>query len=301
MGRIPDWMKAQQLTAEEASAIKRIKEVSLKYAVHTLHAENIYPLTLEYYKSGVPTFLIMGDVCSRSCKFCYLSNWSSAKPKPIDAGEAKRLADAIAELELKHVVITSVCRDDIYDGGVSHFADCISTIKSKNKDTVVEAVIPDFQGKLYSIKKIISAQPDIICHNIETVKRLYKEVMDSTASYDRSLLVLKKVKELAPSIKTKSSLFLGLGEKEEDILETLRDIRSTGVEMLSIGQYVQPSALHIKTKRFVEPSVFENLRQRALDMGFIEVESNPFGRNPYNPLSHLKRSMDIMVVPAIKS
>lgn len=284
MGRIPEWLRVSQ-SSQEAAAVQRIKETVKKYRLNTLHSEAQYPLISEYYAPGVPTFLIMGSLCTRSCRFCYLACGKPAQPDP---DEPKRLAGAVAELGLGYVVITSVARDDLYDCGASHFADCISAVKARNEGVIVEAMIPDFQGKLYSMRKLLSAQPDIVCHNIETIRRLQREVRDSRAGYDQSLSVLRKVKELAPSIKTKSSLFLGFGEKETEVVETMNDLRGAGVDILVLGQYVQPSALHIKTKRFVEPAVFDMLKQKGLELGFSQVESSPSGRNPYYPITLMK-------------
>lgn len=295
MGRIPEWLRASQPSPDAVSAVQRVKEVVKKYGLNTLHSELLYPLTREYYGQGVPTFLIMGNMCTRSCKFCYLS---CGKPAQLEQDEPKRLANAVAELGLGHVVITSVERDDLYDSGASHFADCITAVKTKNTGVVVEAVVPDFQGKLYSIKKLLSAQPDVVCHNIETVRKLHREVRDAPSSYDQSLNVLKKVKGLAPSIKTKSALFLGFGEKETEVIETMNDLRRAGVDFIVLGQYVQPSALHIKTKKFIESAVFEELKQKALELGFSQVEASPAGRNPYHSHTVMKPVVTITATAA---
>jgi len=285
MGKLPEWLRASQPSQEAVTAVQRIKEVVKKYKLNTLHSEALYPLTSEHYTIGVPTFLILGNTCTRSCKYCYVSCGRPAQP---ELDEPKRLAEAVAELGIKHVVITSVERDDLYDCGASHFADCISAVKAKNNGTIVEAVIPDFQNKLYSIKKLLSSQPDIVTHNIETTRKLHREVKDARASYDQSLGILKKIKELAPNVKTKSSIFLGFGEKDAEIIATMNDLRGAGVDILVIGQYIQPSALHVKTKKFVEPSAFEMLKQNGMEIGFSNVESGPFERNPYHSTTFMK-------------
>jgi lipoic acid synthetase len=200
---------------------------------------------------------------------------------PLDPEEPDRVAEAVKGMGLRHVVLTSVTRDDLPDGGASHFAETISAIQEKTPDTKVEVLIPDFQGSLSALKTVLDAQPHVLNHNIETVARLYPAVRPG-AIYERSLQLLKRVKDLDPSISTKSGLMLGLGEKAEEIHQTLLDLRHVGCDLLTLGQYLQPSREHLPVERFIPPAEFDRWRDTALQMGFLEVASGPFVRSSYH-------------------
>jgi lipoic acid synthetase len=220
----------------------------------------------------------MGDICSRRCKFCAIN---SGKPVLLDAGEPERVAKAIREWRLRYIVITSVCRDDLEDGGAEHIAKTIKAIKLLCPTIIVESLIPDFRGDDNSIKKIVKSEPEVISHNIETVRRLTPKVRDARASYEQSLLVLKKIKDSNSSIYTKSSIMLGLGESEEEVIQTIKNLRSVGVSILTIGQYLQPTPKHLSIIEFIDPEKFNWYREIAERMGFVYVASGPLVRSSY--------------------
>jgi lipoic acid synthetase len=220
----------------------------------------------------------MGDVCTRGCKFC---NVDTGKPFELDSEEPQHVAEAIKDWNLRYVVITSVCRDDLPDEGSEHFARTIQCIKSNCPNTVVESLIPDFSGNEKFIETIVRAKPNVMGHNVETVKRLSPYVRDLRANYTQSLKVLKYVKELDSSIFTKSSLMLGLGESEEEILQTAQDLRDANVDMITLGQYLQPSTSHLPVKEFVTPEKFYQLKLDMRKLGFLHVESGPLVRSSF--------------------
>ena len=222
--------------------------------------------------------MIMGDICTRGCRFCAVNG---GKPVSLDRNEPVRVAEAIREWGLKYVVITSVCRDDLKDGGASHMASTIRAIKSRCPMTIVEVLIPDFKGDIDSVRTIIESGPKVVSHNLETVKRLTARVRDPRASYEQSLSLLKKCKQLSSEIYTKSSMMLGLGESEDEIIETMSDLRSVGVDILTMGQYLQPTASHFPVYEYIHPEQFEILREIAKAMGFIYVASGPLVRSSY--------------------
>jgi lipoic acid synthetase len=222
---------------------------------------------------GTATIMIMGDVCSRGCKFC---NVETGKPFELDSEEPQHVAEAIKEWSLRYVVITSVCRDDLPDEGSEHFARTIQCIKSECPNTVVESLIPDFSGNEKFIETIVKAKPNVIGHNVETVKRLSSSIRDLRANYKQSLKVLKYVKELDSNIFTKSSLMLGLGESEEEILQTAQELRDVDVDIITLGQYLQPTLSHLSVKEFVTPEKFYQLKLDLKKFGFLHVESGPF-------------------------
>ncbi|MBI4447388.1 lipoyl synthase [Candidatus Woesearchaeota archaeon] len=278
MSRLPDWLRIRPPT----NHFGKVKKIIEKNNLSTICSSSLCPNKSECWSNGTATFMIMGDVCTRHCSFC---NVKCGKPQPLDAKEPKRLAKAVKELSLKYVVITSVDRDDLEDGGAAHFSKCVSEIKKKNKKILVEALIPDFQKKVELLKKIVASKPDVVSHNIETVSRLQRKARDSRSSYNSSLFVLKKLKELGPNLKTKSSLMLGLGEEEPEVVEAMKDLKSVGVNILTIGQYLQPSPKHLSVKKFVEPQVFEKLKKIGEKIGFSKVLSGPFVRSSYNAKS----------------
>jgi lipoic acid synthetase len=222
--------------------------------------------------------MIMGDICTRGCRFCAVN---SGKPFLLDAGEPERVAKAIKEWGLRYVVITSVCRDDLEDGGAEHIAKTIKAIKLLCPTTIVESLIPDFRGNESSIKEIIKSEPKVISHNIETIQRLTPKVRDARASYEQSLLVLKKIKDINSMIYTKSSIMLGLGEAEDEVIQTIKDLKSVGVSILTIGQYLQPTPKHLPVIEFITPEKFNWFREIAEQIGFVYVASGPLIRSSY--------------------
>lgn len=235
------------------------------------------PNLWECFTESTATFMILGNTCTRNCRFCIVAKGS---PLPVDEKEPKRLARAVKKLGLKHVVITSVTRDDLADGGASQFFQTIVEVRSINPDVVIELLIPDFEGRKRAIKQVLEARPDIIGHNLETVPSLYGKVRPK-ASYERSLELLKLVKILQPDIYTKSGLMLGLGENEQEIFSVMEDLREIDCDILTMGQYLQPSRFHLEVRRFIPPGEFEKYRRVAEKMGFLFVASGPFVRSSY--------------------
>ena len=224
------------------------------------------------------TMMIMGAVCTRACAFC---NVATGKPLPLDAGEPQRVAEAVVALNLQHVVITSVDRDDLDDGGARHFAETIAAIRTATPATTIEILTPDFMRKDGALEFVIAAKPDVFNHNLETVPRLYLSIRPG-ARYFHSLRLLQQVKERDPSQFTKSGLMLGLGEERDEVVQVMDDLRSAGVDFLTLGQYLQPTRKHAEVKRFVPPDEFENLKRVALAKGFLVVASSPLTRSSYH-------------------
>src|SRR4029079_9706548 len=246
--------------------------------LNTVCEEARCPNISECWGSGTATIMIMGDICTRGCRFCAVHG---GKPVSLDQNEPIKVAEAIREWGLKYVVITSVCRDDLEDGGASHMASTIRAIQRRSPMTTVESLIPDFKGNIDSVRRIIESGPKVVSHNLETVKRLTARVRDPRASYEQSLSILKKCKQLCSEIYTKSSVMLGLGESEDEIIETMNDLRSAGVDILTMGQYLQPTASHFPVYEYIHPEQFEILREAAKTMGFIYVASGPLVRSSY--------------------
>ncbi len=271
----PSWLKMKIPSGENYLKVRKTLQ---KYNLHTVCEEASCPNVSECWGVGTATIMIMGDVCSRGCKFC---NVETGKPFELDSEEPQHVAKAIKEWNLRYVVITSVCRDDLPDEGSEHFARTIQCIKSECPNTVVESLIPDFSGNGKFIETIVKVKPNVIGHNVETVKRLSPSIRDLRANYKQSLKVLKYVKELDSSIFTKSSLMLGLGESEEEILQTAQELRDVNVDMITLGQYLQPSQLHLPVKEFVTPQKFYQLKLDLKKLGFLHVESGPFVRSSF--------------------
>jgi lipoic acid synthetase len=273
--RKPEWLRVKAPAGENYTKIKQsLRSLNL----HTVCEEARCPNISECWGTGTATIMIMGDICSRGCRFCAVN---SGKPVLLDAGEPKRVAKAIKEWRLRYVVITSVCRDDLDDGGAEHIAKTIKAIKLLCPTIIVESLIPDFRGDESSIKKIVTSEPEVISHNIETVPRLTPKVRDVRASYEQSLLVLKKIKDINSLIYTKSSIMLGLGETEEEVIQTIKNLRSVGVSILTIGQYLQPTPKHLPIIKFIAPEKFNWFREIAEQMGFVYVASGPLVRSSY--------------------
>ena len=271
----PDWLKMKIPSGENYLKVRKTLQ---KYNLHTVCEEASCPNVSECWGVGTATIMIMGDVCSRGCKFC---NVETGKPFELDSEEPQHVAQAIKEWNLRYVVITSVCRDDLPDEGSEHFAKTIQCIKSECPNIVVESLIPDFSGNEKFIETIAKAKPNVMGHNIETVKRLSPTIRDLRANYNQSLKVLKYVKELDSSIFTKSSLMLGLGESEEEIIQTAQELRAVDVDIITLGQYLQPSLSHLSVKEFVTPEKFYQLKLDLKKLGFLHVESGPFVRSSF--------------------
>ncbi len=271
----PSWLKMKIPSGENYVKVRKTLQ---KYNLHTVCEEASCPNVSECWGVGTATIMIMGDVCSRGCKFC---NVETGKPFELDQNEPENVAKAIKDWNLRYVVITSVCRDDLPDEGSAHFAKTIQCIKSECPNIVVESLIPDFSGNEKFIETIVKAKPNVIGHNVETVKRLSSSIRDLRANYKQSLKVLKYVKELDSNIFTKSSLMLGLGESEEEILQTAQELRDVDVDIITLGQYLQPTLSHLSVKEFVTPEKFYQLKLDLKKFGFLHVESGPFVRSSF--------------------
>ncbi|UJP05565.1 MAG: lipoyl synthase [Nitrosomonas sp.] len=274
--RKPSWIRVRSSNSENYYEVKRLLR---EHKLHTVCEEASCPNIGECFGKGTATFMILGDLCTRRCPFCDVAH---GRPKPPDPGEPLHLAQSIAAMRLRYVVITSVDRDDLRDGGAQHFADCIQAIRTHSPHTKIETLVPDFRGRLeVALEKLAACPPDVLNHNLETVPRLYKQCRPG-ADYMHSLKLLKDFKALFPHIPTKSGLMLGLGETDEEILQVLRDLREHNVEMLTIGQYLQPSIGHLPVMRYVTPEGFKAFERAALEMGFNNAACGPMVRSSYH-------------------
>lgn len=274
--RKPDWIRIKVPVGNE---ITRVKQLLREHRLHTVCEEAACPNLAECFQHGTATFMIMGDLCTRRCPFCDVAH---GKPLPLDANEPKQLADAIAALALKYVVITSVDRDDLRDGGADHFTACIKAIRAQTPQTKIEILVPDFRGRLDKAVAILADQPcDVFNHNLETVPRLYKSVRPGS-DYQGSLNLLQQFHQACPGVPTKSGLMLGIGEEKEEVLEVMRDLIAHGCTMLTLGQYLQPSKAHLPVKRYLTPEEFEEYGKIAKTMGFKQVASGPMVRSSYH-------------------
>ncbi len=273
--RKPEWLKIKK---GEMRDIIEVEKMLLANQLHTVCREANCPNRMECYGNKTATFLIMGPNCTRGCRFC---NVTKEAPLCLDSEEPARVAQAVVELGLKHAVVTSVTRDDLADGGSSHFVDVIRAIREASPGTSVEVLIPDLRGNWDALEVIMNERPDILNHNVETIERLYPEIRPE-AVYTRSLELLKRAKAMQPDILTKSGLMLGLGETEEEVLKLLSDLRAHEVDLVTIGQYLPPSAEHYPVKEYVHPEVFELLSKKGMAMGFQDVSSGPLVRSSYN-------------------
>jgi len=272
----PDWIRVRLGNGER---FREIKNILREHRLHTVCEEATCPNIGECFGKGTATFMILGDLCTRRCPFCDVAH---GKPLPPDAEEPVNLALTIAALRLKYVVITSVDRDDLRDGGASHFADCIRAVREHSPQTRIEVLVPDFRGRLDIALDVLSTSPpDVMNHNLETVPRLYKQARPG-ADYLNSLRLLRDFKARFPQIPTKSGLMVGLGETDEEIAAVMHDLRAHNVDMLTIGQYLQPSAHHLPVTRYVEPAIFEEYARRADAMGFMHAASGPLVRSSYH-------------------
>jgi lipoic acid synthetase len=274
--RKPEWIRARAGGGERFGEIKKIlREANL----HTVCEEASCPNIGECFGHGTATFMIMGDLCTRRCPFCDVAH---GRPEALDPDEPRHLGETIARLGLKYVVITSVDRDDLRDGGAGHFVDCIRAVRELSPATRIEILTPDFRGRLDRALAILDAgPPDVMNHNLETVPRLYRQARPGS-DYGHSLLLLKKFKAAHPGVATKSGLMVGLGETNDEILEVMRDLRAHDVDMLTIGQYLQPSRHHLAVTRFVHPDEFAMFEREAAKMGFMHAACGPMVRSSYH-------------------
>ena len=272
----PDWLKVRPPAGEN---YKRLKSLSSGLGLHTVCEEAHCPNIGECWGGGTATFMLLGDTCTRGCRFCAVK---SGNPKGVvDELEPLKVALALKEMRLTYVVLTSVDRDDIPDGGADHFAAAISEAKAKCPEMLIEVLTPDFRGDLNAVAKIVDAHPDVFAHNIETVERLQTRVRDLRANYAQSLKVLKSVKEMDDTIYTKSSIMLGLGESDDEVIKVMKDLKSVGVDILAIGQYLRPSDWHIEVEEYVSPTKFEEFKRVGESLGFKFVAAGPLVRTSY--------------------
>ncbi len=274
----PKWLKVKLPTGEN---YKKVRALVTEHKLHTICESGSCPNMGECWGEGTATFMILGNICTRSCGFC---NVKTGRPLAVDTFEPGRVAQSVKLMQVKHAVITSVDRDDLKDGGSDIWAQTIRAIRHQSPTTTMETLIPDFAGKWDNLQVLIDVAPEIVSHNIETVRRLTKQVRIQ-AKYDRSLEVLSRLK--AGGMKTKSGIMLGLGETHEEIIESMQDLANVGVDILTIGQYLQPSAKHLPVVEFVTPERFEVYRVLGLEMGFRYVESGPLVRSSYHAEKHL--------------
>ncbi|MCZ7382266.1 MAG: lipoyl synthase [Candidatus Methanoperedens sp.] len=276
----PGWLKTKPPSGAKFIGLKKIIE---EFKLNTVCTGARCPNMGECWGRGTATFMILGSVCTRNCRFCAVKKGKAGEP--LDPSEPARIAQAVEKMGLKYVVLTSVDRDDLADGGAGHFASCIKAIKSPGDNIgdniMVEALIPDFHGDEASLQKITDAHPDVVGHNIETVEELQALARDRRASYNLSLEVLRKTKQMSSSIYVKSSIMLGLGETEEMVLKTMADLRNAGVDIITLGQYLRPSEKQLEVKEYISPGKFDDYKKKAENMGFLSVQSGPLVRSSY--------------------
>ena len=280
----PGWIRARAPGGERFDAVRRVLR---EHRLHSVCEEASCPNIGECFGGGTATFMILGDICTRRCPFCDVAH---GRPLPPDAAEPAQLAAAIGELQLRYVVITSVDRDDLRDGGAQHFADCIAAIRTASPATRIEVLVPDFRGRQARALDILAATPpDVLNHNLETVPRLYREARPG-ADYAESLALLRDFRARCPGVPTKSGLMLGLGEEDGEVEGVLRDLRAHGVTLLTLGQYLQPSAGHLPVRRYVAPERFVEWTASAHDMGFANAACGPLVRSSYHAESQLENT-----------
>jgi lipoic acid synthetase len=275
-GGKPPWLRARLAAGEGYDFVRRTVR---EHRLATVCEEAKCPNIGECWNAGTATIMLMGAVCTRACRFCAVD---TGNPRGwLDAGEPQQVAESVALMQLKYVVLTSVNRDDLPDGGAAHYAACIRAIRQGNPDTAVEALTPDFQGVLRDVETVLDSGPQVFAQNIETVRRLTHPVRDARAGYDQTLAVLAHARRHRPAVLTKSSLMLGIGESEQEIAQCMDDLRAIGVDILTLGQYLQPTVNHLEVQRFVTPEQFQQYRAWALARGFRECVSGPLVRSSY--------------------
>jgi len=273
--RIPEWIRVR---VHEGENFKQLRQLVQERRLHTVCQEAHCPNIFDCWNRRTATFMILGDVCTRACRFCAVT---SGRPTELDIGEPLRVAESVADLGLRHAVITSVDRDDLRDGGAEIFARTIRAIRRRSPGTSIEVLTPDFQGDRDAIRVVVEARPDIFNHNTETVPRLYARIRPR-AVYANSLGLLAYVKELAPQMVTKSGVMVGLSETHEELLDVFRNMRSHHIDVLTVGQYLRPSKKHAEVVRYYRPEEFQELKRSAVGMGFAHVESGPLVRSSYH-------------------
>ena len=274
--RKPDWIRVRVPVSPK---VDDIKQTLRKHKLHSVCEEASCPNLGECFSSGTATFMIMGDICTRRCPFCDVGH---GRPNPLDANEPSNLAKAIADMKLKYVVITSVDRDDLRDGGAQHFVDCLREIRALSPTVQLETLVPDYRGRMDIALEITATEPpDVFNHNLETVPRLYKAARPGS-DFEWSLDLLERFKQLVPGVPTKSGLMLGLGETDEEVIEVMKRLREHNVDMLTLGQYLQPSRDHMAVQRYVHPDIFAWFAEEGLKMGFKNVASGPLVRSSYH-------------------
>lgn len=281
----PEWLRVKIPFGQN---YVNIKSSLRKRNLHTVCEEAGCPNIAECWAGGTATIMIMGDTCTRGCRFCDVT---SGNPLPPDPWEPERTAQAIEEWGLQYVVITSVCRDDLEDEGASHFAETIRQIKKATPKTIVEPLIPDFSGRLDLVNKILAAGPEVVSHNLETVKRLTPIVRDSRFTYEQSLEILRKIKQMKPDVYTKSSLMLGFGEKEDEVINAAKDLRAAGVDIITMGQYLQPSRKHLDVVDFVTPAKFKEYQRKVTQLGFAYAACGPLVRSSYRAAEYFLKNV----------
>ena len=282
--RKPTWLRVK---SQNSVKYRQLKEIVSSKKLHTVCEEAMCPNIQECWSHGTATFMLLGSVCTRACKFCAVD---TGNPKAaLDKDEPSKVANSIYNMELKYAVLTSVNRDDLSDGGADHFSSTVKAIKEKSPKVIIETLVPDFLGNEKSIEILLDSNLEVFAQNLETVRRLTKRVRDPRAGYDQTLKVLSYAKEYSPSVITKTSLMLGLGETKDEILEAFKDIRSTGVDVLTLGQYMRPTINHLPVDKWYTPEEFLEYKEAALELGFIEVASGPMVRSSYraDKIAHL--------------
>ena len=275
----PSWLRVKLPTGEN---YKNVRGLVDKYKLHTICESGHCPNMGECWGAGTATFMILGNICTRSCGFC---NVATGRPETVDWEEPEKVARSVKLMKVKHAVLTSVDRDDLADGGSIIWAETVRAIRRISPNTTMETLIPDFKGELHNVDRIIDANPEIVSHNIETVRRLTRKVRIQ-AQFDRSLQVLKYLKENGIH-RTKSGIMLGLGETKNEVIEAMQELREVDVDILTLGQYLQPTAKHLPVVEFIKPEVFEELKEIGLEMGFRYLESGPLVRSSYHAEKHL--------------
>ncbi len=276
----PNWIRVKlPVNASSYANVKKLKTILRRQKLHTVCEEAACPNLGECFAKGTATFMIMGDICTRRCPFCDVGH---GRPNPLDKKEPKHLAETIKAMHLSYVVITSVDRDDLRDGGAAHFVECIQQTRALNPQIEIEILVPDFRGRMdVALEVMRKSPPDVFNHNLETISRLYKKCRPGS-DYQWSLNLLKQFKQSHPIVKTKSGLMLGLGENLDEVIDEMKDMRIHQVDMLTLGQYLQPSKHHLPVERYVSPQEFDMLYQVAMDMGFKHVASGPMVRSSYH-------------------
>jgi len=281
--RKPPWLKVR---APGGQQYAQVKQMMRDLALHTVCEEAHCPNVGECWEHRAATFMILGDVCTRNCAYCAVAHGT---PAPLDEREPQRLAEAVARMALRHVVITSVDRDDLPNGGAEIFAACVQEIRRRLPETTVELLIPDFKGSLAALRIVTAARPDILNHNLETIERLYR-IARPGGRYPRALELLRRARQLAPDVVTKSGLICGLGEEWDELVGAMRDLRAQGVEILTLGQYLRPSADHLPVARWYTPDEFTELGRLGVAMGYRHVEAGPLVRSSYHAWEQAERA-----------